>query len=371
MFKQTAASLLTGLLLLTGCIDTSAAHAPVTLLQSKNVLASLQAMEVWKGKTYSLKNGKVYARTSTIPLSIPAKVTRMAGGDEFMVFQTEDKRVFFMGVLYDSYFAYAGRKPKFSSMKPTAFPLKGIEKMFVGRNELFMITTNKDLYVMGANDLGQLGLSDTRFAARPTKVLGGVREAATNSNDSVVVAEDGIYVTGSNVNFDEPVRGVFRKVGPSEKDQRVFTVDYSFYLPTATGGSIIGWGGPANLRPLTDPAYHNAVAFKHTPYTDFLIKANGEVWVRYGYKAVGQYGNDTKVWPWEGLLYSGYELLGTGAHDASIAGTTMYLFGGKGATAKPYPSRQALIDKVKQNNKHMKSLVFDAKRGIFTFHELQ
>lgn len=376
--KKLATTLVLCTLITTSSITAATAATPVP--RPAATIPQIQAVESIQGHTYVIKSGKVYIDQAKTPLAIPAKVKSIAAGDRFVVFLAEDQRVFFMGQLHDqSFVSYDWRKPAFSSAKPIPLPLTGVNKVIAGRNEIFLFTASRDLYVMGANGSSQLGVKGQPFVNRPTKLIAGARSVSSYENATIVIADSGIYATGYNASGN-PTRVEFQRIGDSGNLQHVFHLEstfssvnssagHYFFIPAQNGGWAIQYGNITSLKPLTDQTYFNGTSFKKTPYTDFLVKANGEVWVRYAYRARGVtwINSGTKHFDFDGMLYTNYELLATNAVDAGIWGKTLYIFRKGTVATKPYPSKQELIKKIMQANKGITSLHFNSQEGIFNF----
>lgn len=379
-----AASVLMSLLL-TAYIPVATAVTPAPVQSpAKNPAISIQDVEELNGQSYVLKSGKVYVGKSTTPLAIPVKVKDLVPGEKFMVFLTDDKKVYFQGTLYDQSDMTYFQKPVLTSVKPISLPISSVEKVMTGRNEIMFLTTNRDLYVMGANNLNQLGIQNAKKVSKPTKLLGSVRSAATSANTTVIIADTGIYVCGYNQG-QQPTSYSLQKIAETGKHQHVFALDKSlnrpiyqknaqpalFYLPTAEGGSVISTQSITKFAPLTDPMFANSVGYKTTPYTDFLYKANGEIWVRYAYRARGRILiSDSKGFDFDGFLYTSYEKLASNASSAGIQGKTLYAFGKGTVLTKPYPTQSELIERIKKDNQSITSLSFSKEDGVFLFEDI-
>ncbi len=365
---------------------TEAGTAATVKPAAAKAAVNVQQVDALNGQPYVVRGGKVYVGNSTKPLAIPEKVKELIAGEKFMLFLTEGKRVYFQGTLYDQSDMIYYQKPVLSSAKPVPLPITTVEKVMTGRNEILFLTTNRDLYVMGANNLNQLGIKGVKKVGTPTKLMSKVRSAATSANTTVIIADDGIYVCGYN-HMLHPTTLDLQRIGAAGAYQHVFALDKSlnrsiygktaaqpplFYLPTAQGGSVIYTYSLRKLDPLTDPMFINATGYKTTPYTDFLYKANGEVWVRYAYRANGRiYISDTKGFDFMGFLYTNYEKLASNATSAGIHGKTLYAFGKGTVQTKPYPTKEQLIERIKKDNSHITTLHFDPKEGIFLFEDIE
>jgi alpha-tubulin suppressor-like RCC1 family protein len=190
---------------------------------------------------------------SKVPLSIPAKITAISTGDQFILFHTADGRIYFQGVLYDS--AEPNGKPRYSAAKPTLLPISNVAKVISGSNEILFSTKNRDLYVMGANNWNQLGMKHTNFVAKPTRLISQVRSAAIFQGSTVVISDNGIYVCGLNVNAAEK-RMDLQRIADSGNNHHVFVANGVFYLPTSDGGWEIHWGGRyAHIASLNRPYF--------------------------------------------------------------------------------------------------------------------
>lgn len=252
-------------LLLSNIPITQALSAPTSKkFAAKTPAAILQAVEELNGQSYVVKSGKVYVGRSTAPLAIPTKVKAVFPGEKFMVFLTEDKKVYFQGNLYDQSDMTYYQKPVLSSTKPILLSIQSVEKVMTGRNEILFLTSNRDLYVMGANNLNQLGFKNTLKISKPTKLHSKVRSAATSANTTVVIADDGIFVSGYNQGR-YPSSLIMQRIGEAGVHQHVFALEKSlnrsvyqksaithfFYLPTTQGGSVIDQDSVVTLKPLT------------------------------------------------------------------------------------------------------------------------
>ncbi|MGC5324621.1 hypothetical protein [Brevibacillus sp. SYSU BS000544] len=371
-------------LLLTAYIPVANAVTPAPAQSTaKQPTVTIQDVEELNGQSYVLKSGKVYVGKSTTPLAIPVKVKDLIPGEKFMVFLTDDKKVYFQGTLYDQSDMTYFQKPVLTSVKPVSLPITSVEKVMTGRNEILFLTTNRDLYVMGANNLNQLGIQNAKKVSKPTRLLANVRSAATSANTTVIIADHGIYVCGYK--GQQPASYSLQKIAETGNYQHVFALDKSlnrsiyqknaqpalFYLPTAEGGSVISTQSITKLDLLTDPMFANSVGYKTTPYTDFLYKANGEIWVRYAYRARGRILiSDTKGFDFDGFLYTSYEKLASNASSAGIHGKTLYAFGKGAVQTKPYPTQAELIERIKKDNQNITSLSFNKEEGVFLFEDI-
>ncbi|HZG16406.1 MAG TPA: hypothetical protein VE710_15560 [Candidatus Bathyarchaeia archaeon] len=365
---------------------TEVAASPTAKSAAKTPAVAVQQVDALNGQSYVVKNGKVYVGNATKPLAIPEKVKELIAGEKFMLFLTEGKRVYFQGTLYDQSDMIYHQKPVLTSAKPVLLPITSVEKVMAGRNEILFLTTSRDLYVMGANNLNQLGIKNVKKVGTPTKLMSKVRSAATSANTTVIIADDGIYVCGYN-QMQYPTTLELQRIGAAGTHQHVFALDKSlnrsiygktaaqpplFYLPTAQGGSVIYTHSLRKLDPLTDPMFFNATGYKTTPYTDFLFKANGEVWVRYAYRANGRILiSDTKGFDFMGFLYTNYEKLASNATSAGIHGKTLYAFGKGTVQTRPYPTKEQLIQRIKKDNGHITTLNFHPTEGIFIFEDIE
>lgn len=201
----------------------------------------------------------------------------------------------------------------------TPIRLNGIDNVTAiagGSRHLLMLKTDKTVWAIGLNAMGQLGNGNTTLSTTPVQVAGlsNVARIAGGEEFSLALKEDGtIWAWGSNFNGQLGPGGGSTDFNPHPNAVQVtglpgamtnIAAGNAFCLALASDGTIWSWGNNSSRQlghgagsfqtptPGQIPNFGNVVSISAGLHHSVALKSDGSVW-SWGLNSEGELGDGT------------------------------------------------------------------------------
>jgi len=206
--------------------------------------------------TYGSSNYNVTIGNVTIALDNPSKLAQFDIGEKIVdasagrnhsLLLTENGEVYAMGMNTDGQLGLGDKKDRMSATKLEG--ISGIKAIETGWNHSVLLNENGEVYVMGRNSSGQLGLENIYNTTIPTKLEGlpAVKAISAGGSHTLLLTESGeVYGMGDNDNGelglgDTEGRKVPTKI-PGISGIKAISTDWCMSLLLTESGGVYGMG---------------------------------------------------------------------------------------------------------------------------------